>query len=69
MNKSKFYKVTIDKETSERPGAGGIFQVVQITDEDGNDHTHEVDQGVHYPLDLKALAKDMDVPIDHLETV
>lgn len=68
MNKSKFYQVEIDRETSERAGAGGMFQVVQITDEDGNDYTHEVDQGVHYP-DLEALAKDLGVSVDHLKIV
>lgn len=68
MNRSKFYQVMIDTETSERAGAGGMFQVIEITDDDGNNYTHEVDQGVHYP-DLEALARDLRVPVDHLEIV
>jgi type I restriction enzyme, S subunit len=39
---------TIDRETLERAGAGGTFQVISIQDEEGTDLTHYVDQGRHY---------------------
>lgn len=46
----KYYSLSVhlDYETSERAGAGGMFQVISIEDEDANDFTHLVDQGVHY---------------------
>lgn len=50
--------VTLDNETSERAGAGGMFQIESISDEEGNDLSKEVDQGVHYP-DVDALEKDL----------
>jgi len=48
--------VTLDSETSEQAGAGGMFQIESISDEKGNDLSKNVDQGVHYP-DLDALKK------------
>ena len=44
----KHLTVHLDRETSERAGAGGMFQVISITDEDGKDLTDLVDQGTHY---------------------
>jgi type I restriction enzyme, S subunit len=42
------FEVHLDYETSERAGAGGMFQVISLEDEDGKDFTHLVDQGQHY---------------------
>jgi hypothetical protein len=36
-------KAVVDRETSERVGAGGTFQVVGLEDDEGNDLTHLVD--------------------------
>lgn len=43
-----YFEVQLDYETSERAGAGGMFQVILLEDEDGKDFTHLVDQGQHY---------------------
>lgn len=50
--------VTLDSETSERAGAGGMFQIESISDEEGNDLSEKVDQGTHYP-NVEALEKDL----------
>jgi len=42
------YTIICDYETSERAGAGGMFQVAQLIDEKGVDCTHLVDVGTHY---------------------
>lgn len=42
------FEVHLDYETSESAGAGGMFQVISLEDEDGKDFTHLVDQGQHY---------------------
>lgn len=42
------FAVQLDYETSGHSGAGGMFQVISIEDEDGKDFTHLVDQGQHY---------------------
>ena len=42
------FTVHLDWETSERVGAGGMFQVISVEDDDGKDFTHLVDQGRHY---------------------
>jgi type I restriction enzyme S subunit len=52
------FLVNLDYETSERAGAGGMFQVISIEDEEGKDFTHLVDQGVHYPS-LDELGADL----------
>jgi type I restriction enzyme S subunit len=52
------YTIHCDYETSERAGAGGMFQVISLTDQDGVDCTHLVDVGTHYPS-LAAVAKDI----------
>lgn len=51
-----YFTVHLDYETSDRAGAGGMFQVVSVEDEDGKDFTHLVDQGQHYASldDLKS---------------
>jgi type I restriction enzyme S subunit len=43
-----YFEVHLDYETSERTGAGGMFQVASLEDEEGKDFTHLVDQGRHY---------------------
>lgn len=43
-----YFEVQLVYETSERAGAGGMFQVISLEDEDGKDFTHLVDQGQHY---------------------
>jgi type I restriction enzyme, S subunit len=52
------FSVQLDYETSERAGAGGMFQVVSVEDGDGKDFTHLVDQGEHY-ASLDNLKKDI----------
>lgn len=53
-----FFEVHLDYETSERAGAGGMFQVISVEDEDGKDFTHLVDQGLHY-ASLNELKEDI----------
>ena len=43
-----YFLVHLDYETSDRAGAGGMFQVISIEDDEGKDFTHLVDQGFHY---------------------
>lgn len=43
-----YLQAQLDYQTSERAGAGGMFQVISIEDDDGKDYTHLVDQGRHY---------------------
>ncbi len=43
-----YFAVHLDYETSEQAGAGGMFQVISVEDDDGKDFTHLVDQGQHY---------------------
>jgi hypothetical protein len=38
----------LDRETGESAGAGGTFQVVGLEDDEANDLTALVDQGVHF---------------------
>lgn len=45
---SYYFEVQLDYETSEHAGAGGMFQVISVEDEDGQDFTHLVNQGLHY---------------------
>lgn len=56
----KYYSLSVhlDYETSERAGAGGMFQVISIEDEDANDLTRLVDQGTHYSS-LEVLKQDI----------
>ena len=42
------YTIQCDYDTSERVGAGGMFQVVSLEDQDGNDRTSLLDVGKHY---------------------
>jgi type I restriction enzyme S subunit len=55
---SYFFTVELDYETSEHAGAGGMFQVVSLSDEDDKDCTDLVDQGKHYAA-LGELANDI----------
>ena len=38
----------LDRETSERAGVGGTFQVVKLEDDEGNNLTSWVDQSTHF---------------------
>lgn len=42
------FQAQLDYETSERAGAGGMFQVISIEDDEGKDFTHLVDRGRRY---------------------
>ena len=53
-----FLNIQVDRETGERCGAGGTFQVVSIEDHDDNDLTYLVDQGRHY-LSFDELISDI----------
>ncbi|MFN3985812.1 MAG: restriction endonuclease subunit S [Rhodocyclaceae bacterium] len=53
-----YFEVHLDYETSERAGAGGMFQVISLEDEDGKDFTDLVDQGQHY-ASLDELKEDI----------
>lgn len=53
-----FYTVHLDYETSERAGAGGMFQVFSLWDGNDQDCTYLVDQGIHYAT-LKSLGADI----------
>jgi len=48
VGQEHYFTVHLDYETSERVGAGGMFQVFSVKDEDDKDFTHLVDQGQHY---------------------
>ncbi len=55
------YEAQLDWETGERAGAGGTFQVIELTEVDDSnsiDRTDLVDQGTHYH-NLRQLAKDI----------
>lgn len=47
----KYFEFQADHETSERAGAGGMFQVISLSDADGHDKTDLIDQGTHYTYD------------------
>jgi len=53
-----YFTVVLDYETSEHAGAGGMFQVAALSDEDDKDRTDLVDQGKHYAA-LDELANDI----------
>ncbi len=53
-----YFTVVLDYETSEHAGAGGMFQVSALSDEDDKDCTDLVDQGKHYAA-LDELANDI----------
>lgn len=53
-----YLQAQLDYETSERSGAGGMFQVISIEDDEGKDYTHLVDQGRHY-ASLEDLKNDL----------
>lgn len=64
--------VHVDRETSERAGASGTFQVISVEDESGNDLTNHIDQGVHFSdLDevKSELEKSMGKTIDSISEV
>ncbi len=43
-----YFEAELDYETSSSAGADGMFQVIALTDSNGKDTTHLIDQGVHY---------------------
>ena len=56
-----------DWETGERAGAGGTFQVISITDENGRDLTKLINQGYHYHAVedvLKDLSEKLGLDVD-----
>lgn len=53
-----YFAVQLDYEASERAGAGGMFQVIAVENEDDEDFTHLVDQGRHY-ASLEELKEDL----------
>lgn len=55
---SYYFTVTLDFETSEHTGAGGMFQVADLRDENDQGRTDLVDQGKHYAT-LDELAADI----------
>lgn len=55
---SYYFHVHLDYETSARSGAAGMFQVISVEDEDGQDFTHLVDMGKHY-ASLDELKEDI----------
>ena len=65
-----YFQVQLDYETSERAGAGGMFQVISLEDDEGKDFTHLVDQGQHYASldDLRdSLARALKVAAGQIE--
>lgn len=65
-----FFEVQLDYETSERAGAGGMFQVILLEDDEGNDFTHLIDQGQHYASldDLRAdIARSLKVDAEQIK--
>lgn len=52
------FTVTLDYETSQHAGAGGMFQVADLRDEKDESRTNLVDQGKHYST-LNELARDL----------
>lgn len=62
----------LDYETSERAGAGGMFQVSSLTDDVGRDRSSLVDQGRHYEseYDLRIdIAKGLQVNVNQIELI
>jgi len=53
-----YFEVQLDYETSAHAGAEGMFQVIAVEDEDGQDFTHLVNLGTHY-TSLNELKKDI----------
>ncbi|WP_312597808.1 hypothetical protein [Brevundimonas sp.] len=56
-------EVELDYETGDRAGAGGTFQVISLTDDDGNDVTEKVDQGRHF-TSIAELEKELSQVFD-----
>ena len=48
MEQRIFFFVQLDYEASASSGAAGMFQVTSLEDDDNEDMTHLVDQGMHY---------------------
>jgi type I restriction enzyme S subunit len=55
---SYFFSAELDYETAERAGAGAMFQVISLEDDEGRDFTHLVDQGRTY-ASLEKLRDDI----------
>jgi type I restriction enzyme S subunit len=43
-----YFSVQLDRTASESTGAGGMFQVISLEDDEGVNSTHLVDHGRHY---------------------
>ncbi len=65
-----YLKVYKDYETSERAGAGGMFQIISVEDLEENDLTNQVDVGIHFHdnENLKNYLADIfNVPADEID--
>lgn len=64
------FQVGKDFETSERAGAGGMYQVDSLIDENDMDVSNRIDAGKHYSND-EELKNDLsiifDIPIEDIE--
>ena len=49
------FQVSKDFETSERAGAGGMFQIERLLDANGQDITHNIDVGIHFNNDEELI--------------
>jgi type I restriction enzyme S subunit len=43
-----YFRVHCDYETSRTAGAGEMFQIIDVKDDNDKDFTHLIDQGQHY---------------------
>jgi len=65
-NDNVWVSITPDYETCNEIGASGMFQVIDIEDEFGNDYSSHIDSGQHYnSLDdvLKELSSNLSIDV------
>ncbi|MGJ8665174.1 MAG: hypothetical protein ACSHW7_02310 [Patiriisocius sp.] len=66
------YSIGIDSETAERAGAGGMYQVDTVFDENENDITNRIDVGTFFRDEDEFkdyLSKQINVPVDEIDIV
>lgn len=64
------FEVGKDFETSERAGAGGMFQVDTLKDDNGNDVTDRIDVGKHFSNDdelKEELSSIFGIPVNDID--
>ncbi|MFA5649340.1 MAG: hypothetical protein WC951_13680 [Bacteroidales bacterium] len=64
------FEVGKDFETSERAGAGGMFQVDTLKDDNGNDVTDRIDVGKHFSNDdelKEELSNVFGIPVNDID--